>query len=747
MPNAAPPTTPEAWKLWAKQQTHPMYFLTNPNMFNTYKFDKELGGYLSLCGNAVIQQLERVVWDEKAQAPANKTKQRVCVSLFLGPLRVRPDYAPSASDFEALRIVNGPNLPSDVLDLLSQTGWDPFKCCGPSLKAQERKLRPESTGYNPRLSSSHFYSSHPSSAFDPAHRNKAIPSASFITNTPLQINMTPQPNPKTATTPKAVVCRPALTLWPSTSVTNTTSLPSQSMFVEQTPKTTNPLPKPVTNVTTQKPASQVTPKTVMASSSKSAAKATPKRGRATTAKTTAKTPIGWKRWAKKQKNAVYSEPAFQDSSNTVDSYLTSCLSWNEEGKKPADISHQLPYSQLVAQWESIKKGGQPPSASMMEAIRIMNSLAIPDNIVGMLKEAGWDADKCCNPKLPLDQRKLGARPTKSKRGIEDEGESSPRAKRQNTTAVVPQQEYSNAVAPSPEIPAFTHQSSREPLSVSDHDIVKAEKASPMPAILRQDGSFHSTNIPEDDAGEDARDDSSSNGFNRGGPEVDMEPRVDPIIIGAAVDNTQPAVITKSPKMTKLTNSENSSPGSAHEIETSKSNPFKRSKRTSRKEMKRAIDAVSNSLTVMTASHSVKLQDQASRLSEHSEQFDVHSGQLQEQTNQLYEHADRLHNHSNQLQKQELALEQLRRDNQALRDCLQGVLLPLAQAVNTLHKSSKADKRTLKSTKKRAERELEEFKSADKTTKVLERNLTHLRRLLGAVEDRHKGMNEAQGQEI
>ncbi|KZL69814.1 hypothetical protein CT0861_00714 [Colletotrichum tofieldiae] len=709
MPNAAPPTTPEAWKLWAKKQTHPMYILTNPDMSNTYNFDKELGEYLSLCGNAVIQQLERVVWDEKAQAPANKTKQRVYVSILLGPLRVQPEYAPSASEFEALRIVNGPKLPSDILDLLSQTGWDPFKCCGPSLKAQERKLRPEFTGYNPRISSSHFYSSRPSSAFDPVHRNKAMPSASFITNTPLQIN------PKTATTPKDV-----------------------SMFVEQTPKTTNPLPKPVTNATTQKPASQVTPKTVMASSSKSVARATSKRGQVTTAKT----PIGWKRWAKKQKNVIYNEPAFQASRNTIDSYLTSYLLWNEEEKKPADISHQLPYSQLVTQWETIKKGGRPPPASMMEAIRILNSLAIPDNIVDMLKEAGWDAEKCCNPKLPRDQRKLGAGFTKSKRGIEDEGESSPRAKRQNTTAVVPQQEHSNAVAPSPEIPAFTHQSSREPSSVSDHDIVKAEKASPMPAILCQDGSFHSTNIPGDDAGEGARDDSSSKGFNRGGLEVGMEPRVDPIIIGAAVDNTQPADITKSPKMTKLTNSENSSPGSAHEIESSKSTSFKCRKRTSRKEMKRAIDAVSNSLTVMTASHSVKLQDQASRLSEHSEQFDVHSGQLQEQTNQLHEHADRLHNHSNQLQKQELALEQLRRDNQALRDCLQGVLLPLAQAVNTLHKSSKADKRMLKSTKKRAERELEEFKSADKTTKVLERNLTHLRCLLGAVEDRHKGMNEA-----
>ncbi|GKT95176.1 LOW QUALITY PROTEIN: hypothetical protein Ct61P_13026 [Colletotrichum tofieldiae] len=474
----------------------------------------------------------------------------------------------------------------------------------------------------------------------------------------------------------------------------------------------------------------------MASSSKSVARATSKRGQVTTAKT----PIGWKRWAKKQKNVIYNEPAFQASRNTIDSYLTSYLLWNEEEKKPADISHQLPYSQLVTQWETIKKGGRPPPASMMEAIRILNSLAIPDNIVDMLKEAGWDAEKCCNPKLPRDQRKLGR--DSQNRSVASKTRASPHLEPKGKT---PPQLFLSRNIP---MQWPRHQKSQHlPISLleSHHRYLIMISSRPrkrlrcLPYSVKTAASTAPTFlgmmlekvlemiVP---------------GFNRGGLEVGMEPRVDPIIIGAAVDNTQPADITKSPKMTKLTNSENSSPGSAHEIESSKSTSFKCRKRTSRKEMKRAIDAVSNSLTVMTASHSVKLQDQASRLSEHSEQFDVHSGQLQEQTNQLHEHADRLHNHSNQLQKQELALEQLRRDNQALRDCLQGVLLPLAQAVNTLHKSSKADKRMLKSTKKRAERELEEFKSADKTTKVLERNLTHLRCLLGAVEDRHKGMNEA-----
>ncbi|OHW97815.1 hypothetical protein CSPAE12_03430 [Colletotrichum incanum] len=727
MSSVTPPKTPKAWKLWAKQQIHPSYFLTSPDMLNTYKFDEELGKYSSLCGNAVIQRLEKVVWDEKAQAPANKTKQRVYVSMFLGPLRVQPDYAPSASKFEALRIINGLKLPSDVVDLLSQTGWDPFKCCDPSLKAQERKLQPKSMGYNSRLYSFHFSPSQPSSDFDPIHRNKAMTSASFITNTPLQVNMTSQPNPMTAMTPKTMVRRPAPTVSPSTPVTNTTSLHPQSMPLEQAPKKTNPLPEPVTNTNTQKPAPQVTLKTVMASSSKSVAKAAAKRGRVTAAKT----PMGWKRWAKKQKNTIYSEPAFQASSNAVDLYLTSYLSWDEKGKKPADISHQLLYSHLMAQWENIKKQGQPPPASTLEAIRIMNSLVIPADIVDMLEKAGWDADRCCNPKLSQEQRKIGAGLAEAKRSIEDEDESSPRSNRQDTTAAIPQQHF-KIVTLSPEITTFTHPSSRELSLVSDHNIVKAEKASPIPAILRQAGNFHSTNIPGDDTGEDG----SSNYSNRGSLEVDMEPRVDPNTIAAAVHNTQPADITK------LTNSVNFSPGSAHRIAIARSTSSKRRKRTSRKEMKRAIDAVSNSLTVISASHSIKFRDQAGRLSEYSEKFDAHSDQFQEQSNQLHEHADRLHDHSNQLQKQELALAQLRRDNQALRECLQGVLLPLAQAVNVLHKSNKVDKRTLKSTKKRAERELEEFKSADKTIKVLEQSINHLRCLVGAVEDRLEGRNEA-----
>ncbi|CCF35889.1 hypothetical protein CH063_07580 [Colletotrichum higginsianum] len=69
------------------------------------------------------------------------------------------------------------------------------------------------------------------------------------------------------------------------------------------------------------------------------------------------------------------------------------------------------------------------------------------------------------------------------------------------------------------------------------------------------------------------------------------------------------------------------------------------------------------------------------------------------------------------------------DNRALRGSLQRVLQSLSQVITILRKSNKGDKRALRSTKKRAERELKEFKSADKTTKVLKRSLKSLDRVL------------------
>ncbi|GKT46056.1 uncharacterized protein ColSpa_06237 [Colletotrichum spaethianum] len=544
-------------------------------------------------------------------------------------------------------------------------------------------------------------------------------------------------------TPTTMVPLPATTASSLTFATNTASLASQPELLEQIQtKPTNSLSElvildsPKANAASQKPGSHGTLTRKPLPTSKSVAKTIQKRSR----KTSAKTPSGWKRWAKKQKNDVYSEPEFQESSEAVDAYLNFALSWDEERKKPADISQQLPYTQFVAQWANVKKRGRPPPASMIEAIRIMNSLIIPYNIVYMLAKAGWDADKCCNPKLSQEQRKLGTGPTELKRGIEDEGEPLSQDKKQKETVAVGQQESSNAETVSSEIPATRDQSFRESPPIPDNNIVKVEEASPMSAVLRQADGLHATCIPCDEAEDVGSDDYS----DRVSFEVDAELVTN--TIEAAISNIQPAGITKSPEITKPTSSMNLSFGSANRIDASGSTSSKRKKRTSRGKLKRAIDAVSNNLTAISSSHSIKLQDQADRLQGYSEKSEDHSNQLQEHSNQLQEYAGQRQGHSNQLQKQELALTQLRHDKQALRDCLQGVLVPLSQAVNALHKSSKDDKRALKSAKKRAQRGLKEFNSVDKTTKVLKQSLKHLHCVLGAAEDRPGGNNEAHGQE-
>ncbi|KAK1983397.1 hypothetical protein LZ30DRAFT_817005 [Colletotrichum cereale] len=128
MSESIPKMTTKAWKLWAKQQIHPRFFATGPCMSNIYSFDEELGVYLTFAGKAVVRRLENVVWDEKAQVPAEKTKQQIYASMVAGTTRIQTNYAPSAAELEALRIINGLVLPSDIVDLLAQAGHKRGSC-------------------------------------------------------------------------------------------------------------------------------------------------------------------------------------------------------------------------------------------------------------------------------------------------------------------------------------------------------------------------------------------------------------------------------------------------------------------------------------------------------------------------------------------------------------------------------------------------------------------------------------------
>ncbi|TKW56747.1 hypothetical protein CTA1_12372 [Colletotrichum tanaceti] len=673
MSEATPPKAFEAWKFWSKQQIHPAFFLTEPDVSNTYRFDEGLGAYLGFAGKEVIRLLENVTWDDEAQAPADKTKQQVYVSMIRGPQRIQPHCVPFAPDLEALRIINNLRLPDDIVDLLTQAGWDPYKCCDPYSKGQERKLRPESM--------SDLVSAMTS-------KNSDLRSASTVSPLVLATKATD-------------------------SVTNPITLG---------PPGTDGGPKETSLFSTAKMTTD--------SSLKSTTKATSKKGQ----KTGPKTPLGWKRWARKNKNHVYGEPEFQSSNRAIDNYLMGSMIWNENDKKPAEISKQLPHMQLMTSWGKTNRQNKPPPPSMMEAIRILNNLDLPAPIVDMLAEAGWDAEKCCNAKLTQKEKRLVAISTGLKRSIEDEDDYSPQDKKQKISAGAAQKDPSQSWRPEP-----LGQSSREPTLSHEQNIIKNEISSPLSGLFRPLGRFSSA----DSLADESEDDGLGKHPNCESPKVEGEPHIlsgTNAAIAAVVNHNQTADTTKAPKVTHPISAMNSSLGSAPNIGTSSPAQPKVKKCSSRKELKRAIDAIGN-----------KLQDQAGQLCECHESLNDHSSQLRDQSSRLLNLDNRLRSHSDLLQKQDATLKQLREDNQALRSSLQQALLSLSQAVNILRKSNKGDKRALRSTKKRAERELKEFKSADKTTKVLKRSLKSLDRVLApgdvaGVQQVPGGNSEGQEQE-
>lgn len=511
-------------------------------------------------------------------------------------------------------------------------------------------------------------------------------------------------------TSKTLDPRSASTVPPLTLATGVTDSITKSI-------TMNP---PGTNGGPREPPLYPTAMMTTASSSKSTTKATPKKGQ----KTGPKTLLGWKRWARKNKNPVYGDNEFHTSNRAIDNYLMGSMIWDENDKKPAEVSKQLPHMQLMASRENPNWRNKPPPPSMMEAIRILNNLVIPAPIVDMLAEAGWDAEKCCNAKLTQEEKRLVARPTGLKRSIEDEDGYSPQQdKKQKTSAEAAQKDPSQPWRPGP-----LGQSSREPTLMHEQNIIKNERSSPLSGLFHPLGRFPSA--------DSLADESEDNGLgkypNRESPEVEGEPHVLPgtnTAIAAVVNDIQNAETTKASKVINSTSAMNSSLGSALNIDTSGPVYPKVKKRSSRKELKRAVDTIGNSLTAISAGQSLQLQDQAGQLRECHENLNDHSSQLREQSNRFQNLDDQLRSHSDLLQKQEITLNQLRQDNRALRGSLQRVLQSLSQVITILRKSNKGDKRTLMSTKKRAERELKEFKSSDKTTKVLKRSLKSLDRVL------------------
>ncbi|KAJ3954504.1 hypothetical protein N0V92_008995 [Colletotrichum tropicale] len=119
-----------------------------------------------------------------------------------------------------------------------------------------------------------------------------------------------------------------------------------------------------------------------------------------------KEPIPWMEWAKRQKN-----PAFDDAPERAElEDNLEAVRWN--AKTPKCYKLQQPFIFLMGRWGPDGERGTDdvPSVIDLEATRIMNNGKLPQELCEWLANAGWDAEKCCNPKLSIAEKKLSASP-------------------------------------------------------------------------------------------------------------------------------------------------------------------------------------------------------------------------------------------------------------------------------------------------------------------------------------------------
>ncbi|KAI8300739.1 hypothetical protein K4K59_001396 [Colletotrichum sp. SAR11_240] len=119
-----------------------------------------------------------------------------------------------------------------------------------------------------------------------------------------------------------------------------------------------------------------------------------------------KEPIPWMEWAKRHKN-----PAFDDAPQRAElEDNLEAVRWNV--KTPKCYKLQQPFIFLMGRWGPDGERGPDdvPSAVNLEATRIMNNGKLPQELCEWLANAGWDAEKCCNPKLSIAEKKLSADP-------------------------------------------------------------------------------------------------------------------------------------------------------------------------------------------------------------------------------------------------------------------------------------------------------------------------------------------------
>ncbi|KAH0438046.1 hypothetical protein CcaCcLH18_03538 [Colletotrichum camelliae] len=139
----------------------------------------------------------------------------------------------------------------------------------------------------------------------------------------------------------------------------------------------------------------------------------------------------WKNWARVRRRAVFTQ--YPDEDARLMSNIRK-VKWNSRKSRPMHIHTQVPYLSLMAHWKDrrIIADDVVPSAANCEAVYLMHKLRFPTNLKTILANAGWDAIKCCDPSLPVDQRRLRPRLEESFKHhlAEALAESAPSPKRQ-----------------------------------------------------------------------------------------------------------------------------------------------------------------------------------------------------------------------------------------------------------------------------------------------------------------------------
>ncbi|KAF6840637.1 hypothetical protein CPLU01_01008 [Colletotrichum plurivorum] len=99
------------------------------------------------------------------------------------------------------------------------------------------------------------------------------------------------------------------------------------------------------------------------------------------------------------------------------------------------LPYQNSYQEITSTWRFKpleERAVRPPLAAHLEAVRLMNDFHMPENIVTLLAHAGFDADKCCDPTLNSEQKKLAPKPVKRSAATQQLEE--PEAKRPKTAS-------------------------------------------------------------------------------------------------------------------------------------------------------------------------------------------------------------------------------------------------------------------------------------------------------------------------